>query len=35
LLTRSLENWERQLTLAGRLNLATLLLGLLLTAIAA
>jgi signal transduction histidine kinase len=35
LLTHSLENWERELTLAGRLNLATLLLGLLLTAIAA
>ena len=35
LLTSSLENWERQLTLAGRLNRATLLLGLLLSAIAA
>jgi len=35
LLSSSLENWERQLTLAGRLNLATLLLGLLLSAIAA
>jgi signal transduction histidine kinase len=35
LMTRSLEQWERELTLAGRLNLATLLLGLVLTAIAA
>ena len=35
LMTRSLEQWERELTVAGRLNLATLLLGLMLTAIAA
>ncbi len=35
LMTSSLEKWERELTLAGRLNLATLLLGLLLTALAA
>jgi signal transduction histidine kinase len=35
LMTSSLEQWERDLTLAGRLNLATLLLGLTLTAIAA
>jgi signal transduction histidine kinase len=35
LMTSSLEKWERELTLAGRLNLATLLLGLMLTAIAA
>jgi signal transduction histidine kinase len=35
LMTSSLEKWERELTLAGRLNVATLLLGLLLTAVAA
>ena len=35
LMVSSLENWERSLTLAGRLNLATLLLGLVLTVIAA
>lgn len=35
LMTRSLDRWERDLTLAGRLNRATLLLGILLTAIAA
>jgi signal transduction histidine kinase len=35
LMASSLEKWERELTVAGRLNLATLLLGLLLTAIAA
>jgi signal transduction histidine kinase len=35
LMARSLENWERELTLAGRLNRATLLLGLMLTLIAA
>jgi len=34
LMTSSLEKWERDLMLAGRLNLATLLLGLLLTVIA-
>jgi signal transduction histidine kinase len=35
LMASALENWERELTLAGRLNLATLLLGLVLTLIAA
>ena len=35
LMASSLEKWERELTLAGRLNLATLLLGLVLTVIAA
>ena len=35
LMERSLEKWERELKLAGRLNLATLLLGLVLTVIAA
>lgn len=35
LMASSLENWERELMLAGRLNLATLLLGLMLTLIAA
>jgi signal transduction histidine kinase len=35
LMASSLEKWERDLKLAGRLNLATLLLGLILTAIAA
>jgi CHASE3 domain sensor protein len=35
LMNRSLDRWDRELTLAGRLNLATLLLGLLLTVIAA
>jgi len=35
LMASSLDKWERELTLAGRLNLATLLLGLLLTVIAA
>jgi len=35
LMVSSLEKWERDLTLAGRLNLATLLLGLVLTLIAA
>jgi signal transduction histidine kinase len=35
LMARSLANWERELALAGRLNLATLLLGLALTVIAA
>lgn len=35
LMDRSLEKWERELMLAGRLNLATLLLGLILTVIAA
>jgi len=35
LMASSLENWERELALAGRLNLATLLLGLVLTVIAA
>jgi signal transduction histidine kinase len=35
LMARSLDNWERELTLASRLNRATLLLGLVLTLIAA
>jgi signal transduction histidine kinase len=35
LMARSLDRWERDLALAGRLNLATLLLGMLLTATAA
>lgn len=35
LMNRSLDRWERDLTRAGRLNLSTLLLGFLLTAIAA
>jgi signal transduction histidine kinase len=35
LMGRSLDRWDRELTLAGRLNLATLLLGVLLTVIAA
>jgi len=35
LMARSLDRWERDLMLAGRLNLATLLLGVLLTVIAA
>ena len=35
LMNRSLDRWERELMLAGRLNLATLLLGLLLAVIAA
>jgi signal transduction histidine kinase len=35
LMDRSLDRWERELMLAGRLNLATLLLGLVLAAIAA